>query len=162
MHRMVGLLVCAGAFLLGPTLPANAQTAEQTTDHATFDASNPGNLEPGALCKVLAPGNPPSQPWKFYANVSNNSNAVQNFQIFDRGGSGGFVRYFIAPNSTVFVTYPAGNTRSTTAFRLFAAQNSQLSGYVAAEGLKGALVSCIGCDNDDNGVAACDALIPAP
>src|SRR5438132_1413004 len=124
MHRIVALVVAAGTFVLCPGLSAKAQTAEQTTDHATFDASNPNNNEPGALCRVLSPGNPPSQPWKFFANVSNNSNVLRNFQIFDRGGSGDFVRYFVPPNSSVFITLPGGNTRSSTAFRLFAAKNS--------------------------------------
>src|SRR5688500_1094876 len=135
---------------------STAQSERTKTDHATYDASNPANLEPGVLCRVL--GGSEERAWKFYASVANRTGAVKMFQVKDQGG--GVVFYDVPANSTVQIQYAAGNNASSRAFRLHTAQSSGLAGYVSAEGLGARRVLCISCDNDADGPAACSARIP--
>jgi len=155
MRQVAGLAAAIAAVIIC-VAPASAGI----TDHATFDASNPANTAPGAICFARRPPGETTaaeRPWKFYASVANRTAAVKTFQVKNKGG--GVVFYDVPANSSMQIEYAAGNNTSSRAFRLDTDANSGLAGYVSAEGLRNTPVFCTSCDNDDSGDAFCDNII---
>ena len=140
--------------------PPSMALAASPTDHATFDSTNPANLEPGVFCAAfLGVTNP--KPWKLYVAISNIGATVQTFWIRDNGGGGGFVQYRVPALSSLSLEYAAGNNTGSRAFRVDATGATTLSGYISAESLNNSTtnVFCKSCDNDDGGPAYCDGKI---
>lgn len=165
MKRTIVTLAAVAAVALTGAMTATTAVGAQwlkkknKTDFALFDATNPANLEPGALCFVLFPGT--GKPWNFHVAVTNNDPSnTQSFQVVYKDGD--WVRYYVPPRSSFALTQSAGNNTAGRAIRVFTAQNSQLSGAVSGQGLDGTKVACKSCDNDSDGPAACDAIIPFP
>lgn len=154
--------VLASALLVAGS--ASFAYAASSTDHATFDSTNPANLESGTYCEVSQKNklNATPQGWRMNVTISNIGGAVQTVRIRDFGD--GFVQYPIPANSSVNLTYAGGNNVSSGAFRVDATGATTLSGYVSAEAIRYGnqthTVFCTSCDTDDSGAAFCDARIP--
>ncbi len=155
----IGLFAASGAFTPVSADPHHHFRKKNKTDFALFDGSNPANLEPGGVCFVRFQQT--GRPWNFHVAVSNNDPAnTQAFKVIYKDGD--WVQYFVPPKSSFALTQSAGNNPAGVAIRVFTAQNSQLSGAVSGQGLDGTAVNCKSCDNDSDGPAACDAIIPFP
>lgn len=149
------LAACGLAF----SLPSAALAQSTPTDHATFDSTNPANLESGVFCRGANPNTILPRPWKLYVAMSNINATTETFYIRSRGG--GFVQYRVPPLSSLSLVYAGGNNNSSRQFRVDADGATGLSGYVSAESLaSNTNVFCTSCDNDDAGPAFCDARIP--
>jgi hypothetical protein len=155
-----------GLFAIGASVePADARKSwfikhlkKNKTDFALFDGTNPANLEPGVLCYVngLRP-----RPWQFHVAVTNNDPVnTQSFQVVYKDGD--WVRYYVPPRTSFALTQAAGHSSAGVAIRVFTAASSQLSGAVSAQTFDGSRVTCKSCDNDGDGPAACDAIVPSP
>jgi hypothetical protein len=161
MKRGIVTVAVLSVFVLtGAVAPADASYKHKKgkTDFALFDATNPANLESGVVCHVQ--WQQVGKPWNFHVAVSNNGSTPQSFQLVYKDGD--FVRYYVAPQSSFALTQSAGRNSSGVAIRVYTAPGSQLSGAVSAESLEGTKVKCLSCDNDADGPAACDAVIPFP
>ena len=156
-------LLISAALAFGAVSFASA-TPVVNTDHATFDSTNPANVESGTFCQVNNANalNTVPRGWKLNVSATNTGATMQEFRVRDNGG--GFVRYQVPPNSSLGFTMAAGNNKSSGAFRTDATGATTLSGYVSAELVagtpSGSSVFCTSCDEDDSGHAFCDARIP--
>ena len=161
-NRVVTLSALA-ACALAVALPSMA-LAQTPTDHATFDSTNPANVEPSVLCRSFGGNTLNPRPWKMYVAMSNIGATVQTFWI--RNSGGGFVQYRVPALSSLSLEYAGGNSNSSKQFRVDATGATTLSGYISAEALNShpsvtniSNVFCTSCDNDDAGPAFCDARI---
>jgi hypothetical protein len=158
MKRLTFILTAtAAAFLLSAAVtPSEAK--KPRTDFALFDGTNPANANAGALCFVT--DGPPGKPraWTFHVSVS--SFGGTGFKLIYRDGD--FVPFQVATGTSFSMSQAGGSNFSSTAVRI---DNSQDAG---AAGLAGAVsgqaedgrVICLSCDDDSDGDAACDAIIP--
>jgi hypothetical protein len=159
------VLAAAAAMVVSAALaPAFADHDDRdrrsgNTDFALYDGTNPANTEAGALCfaERLRVGD----PWDLHVAAS--SFGGTGFQV--RYKDGDFVNYQVPTGTSFSLSEAAGRNRSNVAIRIIdqgGTSPAGTSGSVSAEGLYGTRVKCISCDEDSDGPAACDRIIPYP
>jgi hypothetical protein len=162
MNRAISLALTVAALAASSTASAPAFAGgghgegRRSTDFALFDGTNPANTEPGVVCfaERRRPG-----PWVLHVGVS--SFGGTEFRAIYRDGD--FVRYQVPTGTSFSLSEAAGRNQDNVAIRIDNTNDagpSGLAGSVSAEGLNGIKVTCISCDNDADGPALCDQIVP--
>jgi len=156
MKQLVSLAAAAAVLAISSAL-APVDAANRKTDFALFDGTNPDNVDAGVVCHVdrLQTG----KPWNFHVAVS--SFGGTQFRLIYRDGD--FVPFNVPTGTSFSLSQSAGVNASSTAIRVDNSNDAGaagVAGAVSAEGINGTKVTCISCDADSDGDAACDDIVP--
>lgn len=150
--RKIALLLA----VLALAVPWSAANAGDKSDFALFDGTNPDNTDPGALCGAGKPNDvKKGKSFSYYIAVTNDGASDGEIRVIYTDGD--FVRYKVPQNQSFSLTQAGGGPGGfDKAIRVDA--DADISGSVSIKGRS--QVFCLSCDEDADGDAACDDLIP--